>query len=124
MSGADSLQCEVRNTGLIIRLLNRDILEKMEATTKAIAGLIQSHRAKAALIDMRRVPGEATFMDRYELGQQAGHLLPRIPVAVLLREPMADPQRIGETVARNRGANIKVFTDPANAKAWFDRMTA
>jgi hypothetical protein len=124
MSGADSLQCELRNGGLIIRVFNRNILEKMEATIQAIAELIRSHRAKAALVDMRGVPGEATFMDRYEMGRQAGDHLPRIPVAVLLHEPLADPQRIGETVARNRGANVEVFTDPASAEAWFDRVTA
>lgn len=123
MSAANSLRCEFRRGAVVIHVLNRDILEKMETTTKAIAKLIRSHRAKAALIDLRDVPGEATFMDRYQLGQQAGHHLPRIPIAVLIHERLADPQRIGETVARNRGANIEVFTDPAGAQAWFDRVT-
>lgn len=90
---------------------------------EAIAGLIRLHHAKAALIDLRDVPGEATFMHRYGLGEQAGRHLPRIPVAALLRETQADPERIGLLVARNQGANVEVFTDPDAAEAWFDQRT-
>jgi len=123
MSGVDSLHCEYRQGGIIIRALNRDILEKMEPTIQAIAHLIRTHGARAALIDLREVPGETTFMDRFGLGEQAGRHLPRIPLAVLIHEHMADPERIGKVVARNRGINVEVFTAPPHAEAWFTART-
>lgn len=123
MSGADSLRYDLRAGGLTIRVLNRDILEKKEATVKAIAELIRDHQAKATLIDLRGVPGDVTFLDRYELGELAGRYLPQISVAVLVLERQADHQRIGKVVARNRGANLEVFTDQASAEAWIDEAT-
>ena len=71
MSAQDSFQCEFRHGGLVIRTFSRDILERKEAMVKAIATLIRTHQPKAALVDLRAVPGEITFMDRYELGEQA-----------------------------------------------------
>jgi hypothetical protein len=120
MSGADSLKCELRPGRLAIRVLGRDILENKEATVKVIAELIRTHQAKAALIDLREVPGEVTFLDRYELGELAGRHLAQTLIAVLVLEQQADHQRIGKIVARNRGANLEVFTDQASAEAWID----
>jgi hypothetical protein len=37
---------------------------------------------------------------------------------VLGREPMIHPDRFGELVARNRGADARVFTDEAVARDW------
>ena len=41
-----------------------------------------------------------------------------IYIAVVGDEPMIDSRRFGETVAVNRGAFGKVFTDFSEAKAW------
>ena len=42
-------------------------------------------------------------------------------VAGILSESSVDPKRLGETMARNRGANVKVFTSLPDAIAWLDR---
>lgn len=39
-------------------------------------------------------------------------------VAGVLSEKTVDPKRIGETMARNRGANVRVFTKLPEAIAW------
>ncbi len=39
-------------------------------------------------------------------------------VAGVISETNIDPQRLGETMARNRGANVKVFTTVPAALAW------
>lgn len=77
----------------------------------------------AILVDVREVSGRVpTILDRFELGARiAKHYLesdPRTRLAVLGREPMIHPDRFGELVARNRGADARVFTDEAQARDW------
>ena len=90
--------------------------------TKAFE-LLSEHGRDAVLIDARAVlPPEPTLTERYDQGvhvagmylRQAG----RVRFAVLGNEPIIDPQRFGEIVATNRGANIKVFTDEQLALDW------
>ena len=106
---------------LTVRVISRHILIQKEAAILAIAAAIAVQPVKAALVDLREVPGPITFMDRYELGEVAGRYLNLVPIAVVLYEEQADPERIGKMVARNRGANIEVFTDEAEAQAWLQK---
>ncbi len=38
--------------------------------------------------------------------------------AHVLKEPVLDPQRFGETVALNRGMNVRTFDNLEDALAW------
>ena len=42
----------------------------------------------------------------------------RLKVAVVTKPERLDPQRFGETVARNRGVNISAFTNVEDAEKW------
>lgn len=77
----------------------------------------------AVLMDIRMLAGgPPTFGERYDQGvlvaklQSAQH--PRIRLAVLGREPMVHPERVGEIVAVSRGALARVFTDQDEALGW------
>jgi hypothetical protein len=75
------------------------------------------------LIDVRQVTGRVPgIFDRFELGTRiARHYRdsePRVRLALLGHEPMIHPERFGELVARNRGADARVFTDQDAALAW------
>ncbi len=75
------------------------------------------------LIDARQVRGRLpTIFDRYEIGVNIARAwldqLPRVRVALIGHEPMIHPERFGEIVARNRGADTRVFTDEAEALTW------
>ena len=75
---------------------------------------------------MRAITGRIpTILDRFEMGVRiAKHYLesdPRIRLAVVGHEPMIHPERFGELVARNRGADARVFTDEAQALDWLLR---
>ena len=69
--------------------------------------------------DVFRVKGVVTTMDRYYFGEFAafeslkyiGKGLKKISVSICGEEPIIDPRRFGEIVARNRGLNLKVTTD-------------
>lgn len=82
-----------------------------------------TEKRRNILIDARRVVGRVpTILDRYEIGVHTARTYlehsPRIRVALLGHEPMIHPERFGEIVARNRGADTRAFTDEAEALGW------
>ena len=96
--------------------------ESLRVGEEAYAEAARSNR-DALLVDVRGVAGRVpTILDRFEFGTRiAKHYLvfdPRIRLAVLGHEPMIHPDRFGELVARNRGADARVFTDEARALDW------
>lgn len=107
---------EVACTGLYSRSESHRIAE---------AAFHEAARAgrKAVLIDVRRITGRVPdILDRFDIGVRiAKHYResdPRVRLAVLGNEPMIHPDRFGELVARNRGADARVFTDAAMALDW------
>ena len=81
------------------------------------------------LVDIRAVTGrEPTMAERYQLAicvaEAQAATRPRIRFAMLGHEPMIHPERFGEIVAANRGADARVFTEEALALAWLLGRTA
>lgn len=64
-----------------------------------------------------------TVFDRYSMAvrwaEAAGTAL---RVALVARDEMMDPDKIGLLMAQNRGVNGDVFTDEIEALAWLDRL--
>jgi len=107
---------EVGCTGLYSRA------EALRVGDEAYREAARSNRS-AVLVDVREITGRVpTILDRFEMGMHiAKHYLesdPRTRLAVLGHEPMIHPERFGELVARNRGADARVFTDEAEALGW------
>jgi hypothetical protein len=78
---------------------------------------------RGVLVDVREVRGRIpTILDRFDFGVHiaARHLEqePPIRLALLGHEPMIHPERFGEIVARNRGADARVFTSEVEALDW------
>ena len=124
MSEPIKLQVEYREDWVVIRLLGRDIVDRMAATLQAISTAMLARPVRASLIDLREVPGNFNFLSRYQLGAMAGQHLPRIPLAVLANADQPDPKRIGQLAAQNRGINVQIFTDPTAAEAWLKNSPA
>ena len=84
----------------------------------ALEYLLKNNISKL-LFDAFRVKGVVTTMDRYYFGEFAafeslkyiGKGLKKITVSICGEEPIIDPRRFGEIVARNRGLNLKVTTN-------------
>jgi hypothetical protein len=97
-------------------------VEALRVGQEAYAEAARSDRG-ALLVDVRGVSGRVpTILDRFEFGthiaKQYLEFDPRIRLAVLGHEPTIHPDRFGELVARNRGADARVFTDEAEALGW------
>jgi hypothetical protein len=71
------------------------------------------------LLHFLEAHGEISLVDRYFLGSEA-QIFERndIQVAVAGRPEHLDEKRFGETAARNRGVNFRVFTNVEDAEKW------
>jgi hypothetical protein len=78
------------------------------------------------LIDFRLVIGDASVMERFEVGLLLAKLIngqtatPLTRIAILGNKSFVDPQRFVEIVAINRGAQVKVTTDVFEAVEWLE----
>lgn len=87
------------------RLLRRILIES------------ESRGSCPVLVDATAVPVNLTTTDKYTMGVDAAlRLGGRVKVALLGAPVTIDG--FGETVARNRGGNVGVFTDQAAAVRW------
>lgn len=86
--------------------------------THALKSLLENDLSKL-FFDAFKVKGNVTTIDRYYFGEFAaleslrymGKGLKRIAVSICGEEPIIDPDRFGEIVARNLGLDLKVTTD-------------
>jgi len=98
-------------------------LSELKAVFQQAVTLARDNQRRKILILANAVRGELTTQDRYEgarfLTDQVFHAPEWISaIAVVGQPPLIDPARFGETVARNRGINGRVFTDQDEAVAW------
>ena len=97
----------------------RTFLEMLEA--------IALHKTEKVLFDGRKLTGKPETMERFYYGEFAAQTVADFAergvsratrFAYVLREPVLDPQRFGETVAVNRGMLVKAFNNPEDALQW------
>jgi len=81
------------------------------------------------LFDGRTLVGEPKMMERFYYGEFAAlsvasrvsdGVSPATRFAYVLQEPMLDPDRLGETVAMNRGMHVRAFDNVEAARAWLE----
>jgi hypothetical protein len=101
-------------------------LEEAKSTFMEILGAVAQYQAQKVLFDGRNVRGKPREFERFLYGDFAAKetiklvnehgIVPRF--AYVLRPPLRDPQRYGETVAVNRGMIVKTFETPEAAFKW------
>ena len=102
----------------------RAFLEMLEAVAR--------YRADKILFDGRNLKGEPAHIERFFYGYFAATetlnlvakcRIPRAPLfAYVMHEPLRDPRRYGETVAVNRGMNVKTFETLEEASKWLGQQ--
>ena len=101
--------------------------EAQRAFLDMLASVVE-HRAQNVLFDGRKLQGRPKDMERFFYGEFAAKetlkiakeskVIPRF--AYVIHEPVRDRTRLGETVAVNRGMNVKVFETMEEARHWLD----
>ena len=107
-------------------------LKEAERTFVEMIQAVARHKVSKVLVDGREVVGDPETMERFYYGEFAARtvwdfaerkeipLLPRF--AYVLKEPVLDPKRFGETVAVNRGMRVKCFEEVGEAVEWLDQV--
>lgn len=103
-------------------------LEEAERSFLEILEAVALHRAEKVLFDGRELTGEPATIHRFLYGAfVADAVLKCISVrsvprtlrfAYVLKEPVLDPQKFGETVAVNRGMWVRTFDNLEDACEW------
>jgi hypothetical protein len=92
-------------------------------------GAVVRFKAEKILLDGRKVHGNPKDMERFYYGEFAARETHRIIVehkihprfAYVIHVPLRDPAKFGETVAVNRGMNIRVFETLQDATDWLNK---
>ena len=96
----------------------------LEGTVEMIDGAIRycrENKIAGVLVDITSVTGfpSPTLTDRFwfvtKWAESSGG---RVVLAIVTREEMIDPDRIGITIAANRGLTCEVFTSKVSALEW------
>ena len=101
-------------------------LEDAKQAFLELHGSVVQYKAEKILLDGRNVHGNPKDMERFYYGEFAARETHRIVVehkihprfAYVMHEPLRDPGRLGETVAVNRGMDVKVFETLEDAIEW------
>jgi len=102
-------------------------LEEAKRTFLEILEAVALQKSKGILIDGRTLVGKPEVIERFYFSNYAAEMaisyegrgVPAgTPFAYVLREPVLDPKRFGETVAVNRCMNVKAFENPEEALKW------
>ena len=91
-------------------------MREFRPMVEAIRDGCQRSMLRRALVDARGVTDEVSPIDRFEAGKQVASVLLGIRIALVF-----DPRRItrlAENTAVNRGADMAIFGEPADALAW------
>ena len=102
------------------------LAEAQETFHQILDGLVE-HKLRKVIVDGRQIEGDPEPLERFFYGKYVadavtqvvnrGHLeVPRF--AYVLKEPVLDPKRFGETVAVNRGMRLKTFEQIKQAEWW------
>lgn len=88
-----------------------------------IAAAARAVPAAAILVDISEMFGPLDDLARYRFAMAAVSADVAGPIAMVGREGLVDPGRFGEVVARNRGVNVRVFTEEPEARMWLREQT-
>jgi hypothetical protein len=111
-------------------LTGRFSLKEAKRTFLEILEAVAAQKSRKIFIDGSTLVGKPEFIERFYYGEFAAEMVkeyrdrgvsPGTPFAYVLREPVLDPRRLGETVAVNRYMNVKAFNNPEEALKWLSR---
>jgi stage II sporulation SpoAA-like protein len=104
-------------------------LEDARQAFREMLGAVVQYKAEKILIDGRNVKGFPTDLERFIYGEFVAsetqkivkkyRIAPRF--AYVIHEPLRDSERLAETVAVNRGMDIKIFETSEDAFEWLTK---
>ena len=121
------LKMHVESEVLHVSATGQFSMEEAKRTFIEVIDAVAKHRVDKVFFDGRGIEGNPELIERFYFSKFAAHTvndyssrgLCRFPIfGFVLKEPVLDPGRFGETVAMNRGMHIKVFDNVKEAQVW------
>lgn len=88
------------------------------ALFQRVAATARERGARLVLVDLVGLVGDIPDLDRYDLGKEGAEILGHVERLAVVRAPGYRYTGFAVDVARNRGLNIRVFTDRSEAIEW------
>lgn len=108
-------------------------LSEAKRTFLDVLHVVEELCLSKVLFDGRQVTGNPAIIERFYYGEFVADEVKKLmergwpgdapQFAYVLREPILDPLRLGETVAVNRGVNIRAFDNRDEAIVWLGWRT-
>jgi hypothetical protein len=116
-----TLSFEVKTDYLVARASGMRTLANVKAMTQEIFEKVIANHLTKALIDVRELKGQLKILESYQLVTQVfdklhGRGMTR--AAILDRKISPTGEWFLETVARNRGYNLRIFSEHDEALQW------
>lgn len=123
------MKLDMRADGGLLEVVatGRFTLEKGKRAFVEMLDAVAMHGTGKVHLDGREVVGNPKTIERFLYSEFAAETIAAYAsrgvarttqFAYVLKPPVLDPERFGETVAVNRGVNVKVFDDPEEARRW------
>lgn len=112
---------------LVVDAMGKFSLQEAQRTFIEILEAVSEHQTRKVIVDGRKLIGNPEIIERFFFGEFAAQTVAdyedrgvsrATKFAYVLKEPMLDPLRFGETVAVNRGMHVKAFDCPEEALQW------
>ena len=113
---------------LFVEVAGEFSLDEATRIFGSVIDLVEANNTQNVLFDGREIIGDPTAVERYYYAAFAsdsvmllelhGWLLAPPRFAYVLKEPTLDPLRLGQTIAKKRGLNVKAFENVKDAMRW------
>ena len=112
-----SVRAELRDGYLYCEALQDVTVSNYKIIFQDILDEARKNRAKKILVDSRNVRFLINLLVRYEIGTFIAEKARHLKIAGLVREEEMS-RKFAETVARNRGLIVNLFSDEKEALNW------
>ena len=104
---------------LVAKFSGEANLQEIGSRFEELAIRCQSEKKSKLLMNISAIHAVLSFPQRFQAGERMVIFSEfGIKVAVVASPGLVEPGRLAELVARNRGVNVRVFLDPAEARQW------
>ena len=116
---SENLEIEIADGVVRAAIASAFHLDKAKAFLLEILSRARAEQLNKVLIDIRGITGDIPMMARFDFGVFLADQRPRaIKIAFVGTDKQVLSDRFTENVSANRGVQMKVTTDPAEALAW------
>jgi len=116
-----SIETKIEEDTLVITLVGEADKTEYLALRERVRSILEKASLRHVLLDLRRAVLHASMLDVFEVARSNPNAIPsNVKYAVVFSPETLSIQNVelGENVARNRGADLRAFTDISEARNW------